>query len=246
MTQEKRIGKTTEYKFKNLIGYNRPINEKHVKDLMQSISEEDLSPLFPIVINSNNEIIDGQHRYEALCRLQKPIYYLKTNMNFDYNGIKLVNNNQKNWRIADYVEAEIANNNLEYYNFKESCEKYNVNYNLMLSIINETSSTNMSINKMFKRGQFKMPTDNRIETFFNKLTDIERFTEFEARKNSYFIRACLKLFSKKSYEHERMISKLKNNFQMIKLSSSINEYFVQFNNIFNFNVKKEENHVFLK
>jgi hypothetical protein len=239
------IGKTTNYDFKIVSGWNRPVKEEHVKSLMKSIMLKDSTHVFPIVVNRNNVILDGQHRYEALKRLGKPIHYILYEGE-DIDWIKLVNNNQRQWTVSDYLEAEISNGNKDYIDFKEFCLYYGMSYNLMLSIIFSSSGIDMNKNKHFKSGLFKMPSDNIIDNFFLKLIDIEKYTEFEARSNSYFIRSCIKLFKKENYNHKRLIDKLQKNNRMIKKCSSIDEYFLIFNEIYNFNVKKSDELIYLK
>lgn len=62
-------------KFKKL-EFNRDIIETTVKKLVNLNRETNEFQYFPIVVNSNYEIIDGQHRYEACKILERPIYYL--------------------------------------------------------------------------------------------------------------------------------------------------------------------------
>ncbi|MEK6878376.1 MAG: ParB/Srx family N-terminal domain-containing protein, partial [Nanoarchaeota archaeon] len=71
-----KIEKTTDYKmFKKLKG-NRNIYKPHLNGLIQSIQEENLLQYNPITINSDMEIVDGQHRLEAAKILKLDIYYL--------------------------------------------------------------------------------------------------------------------------------------------------------------------------
>ena len=51
---------------------NRNLDENHVKRLMYSIELNGL--LEEITINEKWQIIDGQHRFEALKRLSLPVY----------------------------------------------------------------------------------------------------------------------------------------------------------------------------
>lgn len=63
--------KTKEYHKFSFISTNRDINLSHVKNIMESIVEHGL--LEEITCNENYEIIDGQHRFKALQKLDLPI-----------------------------------------------------------------------------------------------------------------------------------------------------------------------------
>ncbi|MBC8147318.1 MAG: ParB N-terminal domain-containing protein, partial [Bacteroidetes bacterium] len=69
----KKIYKTKNYeKFKFMVG-NRPINSAHTAKLIESIKGKYL--FNPIIINEKWEIIDGQHRFEAIKQLNLPLYF---------------------------------------------------------------------------------------------------------------------------------------------------------------------------
>jgi ParB-like chromosome segregation protein Spo0J len=69
--------------FKRIDG-NRTINKAQVKKLYDSFNENPgLASAVPIVVNDKMEIIDGQHRFESLKKLNLPIYY------YEVEGLKL-------------------------------------------------------------------------------------------------------------------------------------------------------------
>jgi hypothetical protein len=65
---------TTGYNLKLLAG-NRPINQKHVHNLMTKISSNNLLAKCPGLVTLHGEILDGQHRYMAACKLKKRFYF---------------------------------------------------------------------------------------------------------------------------------------------------------------------------
>lgn len=87
---------------------NREISRKHVLDIKKSIMEHGYVSHCPIVINDNNEIIDGQHRYIACTELgiEPPI------IKIDKNDPKLMvdlNKSQKSWSINDFIKFHAEN-----------------------------------------------------------------------------------------------------------------------------------------
>lgn len=71
---------TRDYsKFSIMPNRNRNIKEPHVKNIAHKINTVDLTPFVPIICyrkSRKNFILDGQHRFEACKRLNKPIYYV--------------------------------------------------------------------------------------------------------------------------------------------------------------------------
>ena len=57
--------------FKTLEG-NRSIDQKNVNNIEQNMREHGVLPTV-IIVNEKMEVIDGQHRIEALKRLHEPV-----------------------------------------------------------------------------------------------------------------------------------------------------------------------------
>ena len=66
-------------KFSYMPKGNRDIWEAHVKQIARKITAVDLTLIAPVICHRKGKkyfIIDGQHRFEACKRLNKPIYYV--------------------------------------------------------------------------------------------------------------------------------------------------------------------------
>lgn len=92
-----------------IVDGNRDLDESHVRKLMQNIKEHGFDPQFYIRVNENMQIIDGQHRVEAVRRLYKkgikiPIYYYRQPGTTLKDCIKS-NELQKGWGRINYVKA---------------------------------------------------------------------------------------------------------------------------------------------
>ena len=86
------ILKSLNYDSFSLIGWNRSITENNVKKLVKENEKEVKMHLFPIIVDSNLSIIDGQHRFETCKRLKLPVYYIiKSGANDHYEEIRSVN-----------------------------------------------------------------------------------------------------------------------------------------------------------
>ncbi len=113
-----KIFQTKDYDdFKKFPG-NRKIKEKHVVKLMASIQLIDRLEQYPIIINQENQVIDGQHRLEAAKRLNIPIYYV-VDAESDPNQILIVNDTKLNWVVEDRFDYWIEYGNKDYQRIKD-------------------------------------------------------------------------------------------------------------------------------
>lgn len=92
---------TNDYdKFKRLEG-NRDV--KTAKKVLDSINAVGYV-LSPILVNEKFEIIDGQHRLEALKKLNLPVYYIMQ-PGIGEEECKYLNTGQTNWTTMDYIQS---------------------------------------------------------------------------------------------------------------------------------------------
>lgn len=95
------ILKTENYELFSFRKENREVNYNKVASLKSKLID-DKRQIIPIICNSNMEIIDGQHRFQALKELGWPIMYY---IDDAITGADLItiNNTQKNWGMLDYI-----------------------------------------------------------------------------------------------------------------------------------------------
>ena len=76
MVKSFKLKTTTDYSLLKMNKLNRAINKSQVERLTKNIKRIGLQ--VPIIVNRNNEVVDGQHRFLALKNLGKPIVYLES------------------------------------------------------------------------------------------------------------------------------------------------------------------------
>lgn len=94
---------TDDYERFSSIDGNRSIKDGRVKKIINSIKAVGYIPV-PILVNEYYQIIDGQGRFEALKKLNQPVYYMKIN-GIGINECIYMNINQQNWSTDDYIES---------------------------------------------------------------------------------------------------------------------------------------------
>lgn len=113
---------TNNYEMFKFRRENRELNYNKVSSL-KSILLNDGRQIMPIICNTEMEIIDGQHRFQALKELNWDImYYIDPAVTS--KDLISINNTQKNWGMADYVHYYASLGNRTYYNLESIWKKY--------------------------------------------------------------------------------------------------------------------------
>jgi len=100
-----KIKKTQNYDKFNLIDWNRSIHKNNVDSLVNENKKEFKMHLFPIVVDSDLNIIDGQHRFTACMENEWPVYYIeKENVEEYYEEITSVNRAGRKHTMLDKFE----------------------------------------------------------------------------------------------------------------------------------------------
>lgn len=105
---------TEDYKQFKVLKGNRRVLSKHVDNLAQSIAlNPDLLRIRPILVNKDFEVIDGQHRLAAAKKLKVPVWY-EDGGNLTAEDAVIINNNQRNWSMLDYIRNYAAYGKQDY------------------------------------------------------------------------------------------------------------------------------------
>lgn len=176
-----RIIQTKQYNRFNFFDTNRPIKESHVKKLMLSIQQHGL--LEEITVNENYDIIDGQHRYMALKKLDMPIYAkIKTGATID--SVLPSNLMRMGWTTENFLHHYAAKGYTDYIQLQDVLEHEK---NLSLSTTIELYYRGVGRSNMkFKQGKYKI--DVALGNYLkNLLIELEPIL-FKDAYNQKFVR----------------------------------------------------------
>lgn len=105
------IYESYEYDQFKFINFNRSICKKNLTKLVSLNEEKNRFHLFPIVVDEEFNIIDGQHRFEACKKMDAPIYYVIDESNENHwQAITDVNQAGKKHSIGDVYEMLLRDN----------------------------------------------------------------------------------------------------------------------------------------
>lgn len=190
---------TTNYDLFSQLTGNRPVDPKHVQKLIQSFEAEPLETI--IEVNSNMQILDGQHRFEALRYLNRPICYMIVG-DYTPTQVQRLNNVIKSWTLTDYINSYANTGVADYIKLLEIIRRYSQiapNAIVGFCAVDE---------KQVKCGQYKLRADvfelcTQIDHIV-KLIDISRIRDTKSK----IFRAFKSLYSLPSYDAREMERKI--------------------------------------
>lgn len=198
------IRSTGDYNAFRTVKGNRKVRPSHVKKLKLAIEKDPESTQYnPILINERWEVIDGQHRLEAMKQLELPIYYVKVK-GLTLDNVQQLNSISKQWQPVDYAQAFALLGNDNYAKYLEVKESdYSLNHDSLLRYL---SLDNPITSVSFTEGKLRVDNFPRSWELLTQLYDIGAYyPRFQLRS---FALAFLKFATEDHYDHSRMLSQM--------------------------------------
>lgn len=218
---------------------NRQVLEQSVRHLMASIQMKDMLKLRPIIVNKNMEVLDGQHRLEAAKRLHKPVYYTIDDKS-EVQDVILLNANQKNWAMEDYLNFHYNQANSPYVELKNFLQEHNMAYRMFKMLQGEDNGPQ---DKAFKNGSMKSISKEQFTHILSLDAEVKELTEFlKARRSdswkvfasSFFIRALARFLTRKDVDYEDLKRNLEIKIDTLGPRSGVGGYYLMFVQVYNF------------
>lgn len=216
--------------FKGVVG-NRPISKKYVEDLMVSITNNNLLDKYPIVVDGDMRVIDGQHRLEAAKRIGVDIYYMVVE-DADIGDVRLLNTNQHNWTIGDYVRSYADVGNKHYQMLLTFYREYGLPITNTAVVLGGQQSNNK-----IKRGAYEVRISNKqAKERLEVIVEASKLYDFIKTKG--WVQEINKLFNNHIISPERFLEKVTLYPHPIKRMIKPADIRYELNQVLNYNMKK--------
>jgi len=217
--------------FKTVTG-NRQVRPAHVKKLRVSLEQDPETIKYnPILINEHWQVIDGQHRLEAIKQLSLPVYYIQV-PGLKLGDVQKLNSASKQWQPIDYANAfsKLGNNNYTLYiEVKEGAHKeLSLNHDSLLKYL---SLDNPITSQSFNEGKLKIDDFNKSLKLLKQLNAIGQY--YDRYNIRSFALAFLRLATKPQYDHARMLDQMKKYSNDIEDYSREQDYYVSLIKVYN-------------
>jgi hypothetical protein len=188
--------------FKSIDG-NRTKNNLHVKRLLKSMEEKYLFNV--IIVNENYEIIDGQHRFECIKKLELPMHYIVCE-GYGLPEVHKLNANSKNWKVDDFLTAYCDLGMEDYIMFRDFKNKYKFGVNECFTLLVSGGYSGEAY-KVFSSGKMKIKSINEAEYKANLILSTAPYYKGYLRR--YYVFAINTLLGKPQFDFNEFIQKLK-------------------------------------
>jgi hypothetical protein len=230
---------TTEYSLFKILNGNRDVNELHLRRLKESIKKNHLTTI--IMVNEKFEIIDGQHRFLVCQELKLPINYI-ISKNYGLNEVQILNANMKNWSTNDYVNGYCDLGYKDYEMYRDFVADYGFSSRLAILLLSgeqENGSNPVSAATKFKAGLFKIKDLDNAKRMAEKLKMIEPFYKGFMRRS--FVLAIYQMFKNNNFDFPEFLAKLKQQPTTLQDCTSITQYKVLIEDIYNYRRREKIN-----
>jgi hypothetical protein len=235
---------TRDYSIFKIHPLNRDINENHVKALIKSM-EVRIAFTF-ITCNAKMEIIDGQHRFEALKRLGEPINYIVTDSKT--SDMIVHNSVNKTWKLDDYINHYAKADYKSFIDLVKLQKYYKLTFSTILGVLANTklalvlagsTNYNQSMAKLIKSGDFSFNKEKLIQRL-DKIQSVTILIKGAGTKRSV-IGAINFIMNNKNYDHKRMLEQLEKNPQLFEIQRTADDYIELFELIYNYRMHNKVN-----
>lgn len=233
---------TTDYTIFKAIKGNRLLNEKKIKKIIADIkSGFDMLRYYPIVVDENMNVIDGQHRLYISRKLKQNVYYI-ISKKITLNEIAKVNSNTEKWKADDFINCYIQNGNKDY----EALRKFKDEFKFPLSVCLMLLSTGSALKDGgsenskddFQQGKF---TIHHKEKAYNIANTVKKFSLFPQHKSRTFIVAICKILEAKKVKIEEIITKYnEQDSSVLKTQGNYKGYLTNLEEIYNYRCNKRK------
>lgn len=230
------INTTTDYERFDFSAFNRPISDPHIKFLKGQIKKQGL--LQPLLVTSDGQIVDGQHRFHACRELGVPIQYVVRD-GMSMKDVVELNNCAKRWSLLDKVQSYAAQG-VEHYvklmEFYRLCLSVSPNFSVKsASFIAQgaaTQTTAAGRKQNLGGGTWEFP-DNE-DAAMARLEAISKFSQWKFFTQNNFITAFLRCMrTVEGFEHEELLRKAQMNPHVFMHAGTTEEYMRMFERVYN-------------
>lgn len=224
------IKETKDYEQFKLIDENRNLNRNHINKIKDSITEFGYVASNPILVNHNNEIIDGQHRFVACKEMGLPVYYIVED-GLPSKALLSLNTTQKSWSLEDYINYWATKGYSSYRLLISFCEYCSLGASTALCILGYSRGGKTT--EKIKIGCFQTDSTKITEAktrwkFIEAILDACHFG-----KSARVIKALVSLSEAKTFNWATMVKKLSRQLDRIHVCATQEGYENLFRELYN-------------
>jgi len=240
--EDVKVYQTLDYERFNKIAGNRAVNKHKVDRIIKAIQIDKINVLkyAPIIVDSDYNIIDGQHRLAVSRKLKREVYYVIMHK-ISVRDVARINSNTQNWSAGDFLECYAKLKVKSYIELKEFLAKYPfMRLGIAASLLQRgtlKSGGGVSSRNSFQDGEFEVRFLKVAEATAEHAKRILPYCE-DMRRD--LVRALNMLLRSEVYTQEKMFQKLKMYNLKVEVKSSYKDYLSHLEDLYNFRNSQRE------
>lgn len=229
MVKSFKLKTTTDYSLLKMNKLNRAINKSQVERLTKNIKRIGLQ--VPIIVNRNNEVVDGQHRFIALKNLGKPIVYLESRNWTNNEDTMHINNTSRAWSALVLTQIRAKEGHPEVKKAYALAKRWNKETNNKLTLISAMEMlmygpASSAIKKRLYEGTYK----SDVESGTNIYTALNILAKYPHNVPSPYNQKIVRSLKRLCFMYERLnmnvIEKMATTNNIESLSKESDQYVV--------------------
>lgn len=201
------------------------------------MNKPSMSQYRPILVNERKEIIDGQHRFEALKSLNLPVYYV-IGEGLSIDDARVLNIDQRNWTPMDYAESYATSGDESYQIYLDTRKQYGLSHNVTIAYLANSLSTHQT--ELFRQGGFKVNNPKLSEVKLARLLDLSTLAPDHWKRKQFGL-AFLSMMQIPEYNHKHFCHKLgKYGDRFLAKFEIMQDYQRAFEKTYNFHTQPEK------
>jgi len=225
---------TKDYFLFSSIDGNRSINQIHVKRLEQSMQTKYLATI--IIVNEKHQIIDGQHRFEVIQKLNLPVNYVVCE-GYGLDEVHILNQNSKTWSSGDFMNGYCDLGIPHYITFREFRNAYRLGYFESMVLLSGVNSH--LLKRKFVDGEFEVSDYDSACIIAEKIIMVEPIY-LGARRRS-FVLAMIQLLKNPKFNYSEFLTKLKRQQSELVDCTTVSKYIELIERIYNYRRQNKVN-----
>ena len=247
-----KVYETNDLSVFNQIKGNRPPNPQHIRRLCDSIKRNGILQN-PIIVNEKMDVIDGQHRLLAAKEANSKVFYIVVK-GYELSEVQILNLNQKNWTKKDFLDG-YADMGLEPYVKLRDFTKLNKDFLITDCIAmcsNSSSSStyhrnqkyrkgkpNIAMKETFEEGTWKGKNFDLAQEWADKLKMVKPY--YDGYNRGAFVSTILGLFKNEKFDFFEFLNKLKLQTQKMTDCTTVSQYKLLIEDIYNYRRRDKVN-----
>lgn len=211
----------------------RPVEAAHLKAMIESMRQKSLLKYYPIIVDRDFVVYDGQRRLLAARELGLPIYYIVAS-NISMLMIAQAGSRSKGWALADYLKHYCMAGKEPYLYLADYVKKFpHIILNSAISLHQPTGSYSESI-ALYRSGEWK---NHNCGLALKVAQCLENLEKQEFRKNTVLLRSFTMQMRNVNFDPNHMIDAINEHPDLMRPFADTESCFKCMENTYNYGKK---------